>query len=173
MKLSRDKVVLFKLKPQDSSLYNNKIKKAQNTNFFTMNFSTMNNNNVFDTKNDLFTLPIICLSDSEEINNAEFELFPESKPTPAIEKSSEFDSFLNICDSKSTLKSKAGSTELTRADSIESLTVLSGQVKSIKKVKSRKKSKTVKKKNAKTAKKIKKTEMLSHYHQAENTEFTS
>ena len=134
----------------------------------------MNNNNVFTTNNDIFALPNISFSDNEDLNGQEFELFPEVKPEPimAPQKSENF--FLNSLDSSSVLKSKAGASEITRADSIESLTVFSGQVKSIKKSKGKKRTARRKKRVAKkSSKKVRRTEVLSHYHQEENNEFTS
>jgi hypothetical protein len=139
-----------------------------------MSFTTMNNNNVFTTNNDIFALPNISFSDNEELNGQEFELFPEVKPEPLAAPLKEETFFLNSVGSQSVLKSKAGASEVTRADSIESLTVFSGPAKSIKKTRGKKRTAKRKSKTSKkVAKKVRKTKMLSHYHQEENTEFTS
>lgn len=137
-----------------------------------MSFAIMNNNNVFAANNELFALPIISLSDTEDLNAMEFELFPECQQTPVEIQKTEDDFFLNSCGSRSVLKSKTGNTEVTRADSIESLTILSGQVKSIKKVKGSNKKASKKRKCAKRTKKVKKSKVLTHYHKIEDSEFT-
>jgi hypothetical protein len=131
------------------------------------------NNQMFAANNTLFTIPIISLSDSEDLNEREFELYPESKPALVQLKNAEKEVFLNSCGSRSVLKSKTGATEDTRANSTDSLTVCSGPLKSIKKVKRVRKTALKKKRSVKASRKTKKTGLVTHYHQEGNSEFTS
>lgn len=127
-----------------------------------MNLSTLQ----YTSQEDIFCYPAMDMSDAEDNLMNEFELFPETQQTNQLKNLA-----LKSSEAGSVLKSKAGITELTRADS-ESLAFESGQVKSIKKAKDTRKAISKKAKVSKVSKKNKISLKTREYNEFISEEYT-
>ena len=131
--------------------------------------------NLFDCTQDIFNVPCITLSDTEELSQCnEFSLLPEQDLVDCTSFSDDQDIFGPSFETKSSFNFKTSSTARTRADSYETQSKESIQSKSIKKSKTIKKVK-MSKKTTKQYKKMKKTSKIleNSYYSGPNSEFTS